>query len=129
MYNNYTYWFEDEAFIIVEAKNLKFKQARGISTFLANITGLPWSLDSASANSSNWDSMRSAIFLIMLERNSGVVTDQLQENNNTNYYKSTVILSRSSTLHCVTTENNHTNPNLESIALNYEFLSSAVVKP
>ena len=36
-----TYWFADEAFIIVEAKNLKFRQARGMSTFLASITGLP----------------------------------------------------------------------------------------
>ena len=91
-----TYWFEEDAFIIVEAKNLKFKQARGMSTFLASVTGLPWSLDSASANSSNRDSMRSAIFLIIPERNSGVVIDQLQGKDNTNY-KSTLILARSST--------------------------------
>lgn len=37
----HTYWFIDEAFIIVEAKNLKLRQARGISTVLASNTGLP----------------------------------------------------------------------------------------
>ena len=40
-FNNNTYWFADEEFIIVEAKNLKLRQARGMSTFLASITGLP----------------------------------------------------------------------------------------
>ena len=49
-----------------------------MSIVLASNTGFPWSFDSASANSSNWASMRSAIFLIIPALYSGVVTDQLQ---------------------------------------------------
>ena len=73
-----TYWFSTEERIIVEAKNLKLWQARGMSIVLASNTGFPWSFDSASANSSNWASIRSAIFLIIPALYSGVVTDQLQ---------------------------------------------------
>jgi len=43
------------------AKKRKFKQARGISTERANQIGLPWSRDSATANSSRRSSIASAI--------------------------------------------------------------------
>ena len=63
---------------IPEAKNLKLRQSRGISTALANQTGFPWSRDSAAANSSNRDSTISAIFIITWERSLGVVCDHLR---------------------------------------------------
>ena len=91
----HTYWFIDEAFIIVEAKNLKLRQARGISTVLASNTGLPWSLDSASANSSNFDSIRSAIFLMIFARNSGGVFDQLIRERWASYQSTDMISNQS----------------------------------
>ena len=60
------------------AKNLKLSTARGMSTFLASQTGFPWSLDSASANSSSFCSIRSAIFKRIVERCLGEVLDQLE---------------------------------------------------
>ena len=64
--------------MIPEAKNLKLRATRGISTALASHTGFPWSRDSASANWSNRDSTASAILLSRRDRSRGGVLDHLE---------------------------------------------------
>ena len=62
-----------------EAKNLKLRTTRLMSTALASQTGFPWSRDSARANSSLLASTMSAIFSITLERSLGEVLDHLTQ--------------------------------------------------
>ena len=50
--------------------------ARGMSTAFENLIGLPVSVVSARANSSSFDSMRSAILFRILKRSSPDVVDQ-----------------------------------------------------
>ena len=62
---------------IPDAKNLKLRHTRGMSTTLASQTGFPWSRDSASANSSSRDSTKSAIWFIRRDRSFAGVLDHL----------------------------------------------------
>src|SRR5690606_11247281 len=59
--------------VIAFPKKRKFADARGISTANAKLKGLPLSFASASANSINFSSIKSAIFRRILLRSSIVV--------------------------------------------------------
>ena len=61
-----------------DAKKLKLRQTWGMSIALSNHTGLPWSCDSASANSSSRDSTMSAILLGIFPRSLPGSLDHLQ---------------------------------------------------
>ena len=77
-------WWEKSTYVSItcwqaDAKKRKLRQTLGMSTFVASQTGLPWSRDSASANSSRHASTLSAIVLRYLARSAGDVLLQLQK--------------------------------------------------
>ena len=77
-------WWDKSTYVSItcwqaDAKKRKLRQTLGMSTFVASQTGLPWSRDSASANSSRHASTLSAIVLRYLARSAGDVLLQLQK--------------------------------------------------
>ena len=77
-------WWDKSTYVSItcwqaDAKKRKLRQTLGMSTLVASQTGLPWSRDSASANSSRHASTLSAIVLRYLARSAGDVLLQLQK--------------------------------------------------